>query len=113
MVYVGFHKSLASTYVFTKESRRSIYVTFKNNLAREGTYSIPKFLKFKRQMKETNEGRFLIETGFLDTRSYFLEANQNARLTAYNQPKFVWCHSRVFILSPKHSYWPMRMRVLS
>ena len=82
-------QSLASTYVFTKESRRSIYVAFKNNLAGEGTYSIPKFVKFKRQMKERNEGRFLIETGFLDTRSYFLATNQNARLTAYNQSKFV------------------------
>ena len=66
-----------------------LYVAFKNNLAREGTYSIPKFVKFKRQMKETNEKRFLIETRFPDTRSYFLAANQNARLTAYNQSKFV------------------------
>ena len=27
---------------------------------------------------------FLIEKEFLDTRSYFLPANQNARLTAHN-----------------------------
>ena len=27
-------------------------------------------------MKETNEGKFLMETDFLDTRSYFLPANQ-------------------------------------
>ena len=52
------------------------------------TFSIP-FIKIIRQMKETNDGKFLIETYFLDTRSYFLPANQNARLTAYNQSKFV------------------------
>ena len=47
------------------------------------------FSKIIRQMKETNEGKFLIETDFLDSRSYFLPANQNARLTEYNQSKFV------------------------
>ena len=46
---------------------------------------------------------FLIETGFHDTRSYFLPSNQNARLTIHNQSKFMWCHSRVSILSSKHS----------
>ena len=65
-------------------------------------------------MKE-NAGFFylLIEKYFLDTRSYFLPANQNSRLTTHNQSKFVWCHSRDSILSSKHSYWPMRVRVLS
>ena len=29
--------------------------------------------------------QFLIETDFLDTRSYFLPTNQNARLTIHNQ----------------------------
>ena len=54
------------------------------------------FSKIIRQMKETNKGKFLIETDFLDTRSYFLPTNQNARLTIHdNQSKFVWCHSRV------------------
>ena len=48
-------------------------------------------------MKETNEGKFLIKTDFLDTRSYFLPANQSAIPTTYNQSKFVWCHSRVSI----------------
>lgn len=57
----------------------------------------------------TNEGKcwffhFLIETDFLDTRSYFLPTNQNARLTIHNQSKFMRCHSRVYILSSKHSY---------
>ena len=32
------------------------------------------FSKIIRQMKETNEGKFLKETDFLDTRSYFLPA---------------------------------------
>ena len=45
------------------------------------------FSKIIRQMKE-NAGffffYFLIETDFLDTRSYFLQANQNARLTTHN-----------------------------
>ena len=36
------------------------------------------FSKIMRQMKE-NAGYFLIETDLLDTRSYFLSANQNAR----------------------------------
>ena len=52
---------------------------------------------------------FLIEKDFLDTRPYFLPANQSARLTIYNQSKF----SRVSILSSKHSYWPMRVCILS
>ena len=47
------------------------------------------FLNDNSTNEETNEGKFLIETDFLDTRSYFLPANQNARLTAYNQSKFV------------------------
>ena len=42
------------------------------------------FSKIIQQMKETNEGKFLIETDFLDTRSFFLPANQNAHLAAYN-----------------------------
>ena len=46
------------------------------------------FSKIIRQMKETNEGKFFIETDFVDTRSFFLPANQKARLTAYNQSKF-------------------------
>ena len=43
----------------------------------------------------TDEGKcrvifyFLIETDFLDTRSYILPANQNERLTTPNQSKFV------------------------
>ena len=40
-------------------------------------------------MKKTDEGNFLIETDFLDTRSYFLPANLKARLTACNQSKLV------------------------
>ena len=32
---------------------------------------------------------FLIETDFLDTRSYFLQTNQNLRLTIHNQSKFL------------------------
>ena len=43
----------------------------------------------------------LIEIDFLDTRSYFLAANQNTRLTTHNRSKFEWCHSRIFILSSK------------
>ena len=55
-------------------------------------------------MKE-NAGFFyvLIETDFLHTHSHFLPANQNALLTRHNQSNFVWCHSRVSILSSKHS----------
>ena len=34
------------------------------------------FSKIIRQMKETNQGKFLIETDFLDTHSYFLPGNQ-------------------------------------
>ena len=66
-------------------------------------------------MKENAEVflNFLIETHFLDTRSYFQPTNQNARRTTHNQSKFVWCHSRVSILSSKQSYWPMRVRVAS
>ena len=60
---------------------------------------------------------FLIESDFLDARSYFLPANQNreARLATpeHHQSKFVWCHSRVYILPSKHSYWPVRVRILS
>ena len=62
------------------------------------------FSKINRQIKETNEGKFLINTDFFDTRSYFLPANQNARLTAYNHSKFVRCPNRISILSSKHSY---------
>ena len=36
------------------------------------------FSKIIRQMKETNEGKFLIETDVLDTRSYFLPENKRA-----------------------------------
>ena len=62
MVYVGFHKSLASTYVFTKEGRRSIYIAFKNNLAREGTYVLHQQVNSKvREMQETNEDLITIK----------------------------------------------------
>ena len=74
------------------------------------------FYKIFLKDNSTNEGKcwffyFYIETDFLDTRSYFLPANQNARLTTHNQSKFVWCHNRVSILSSKNSYWPMRVYV--
>ena len=38
------------------------------------------------------------------TRSYFLPASQNRRLTAYNQSKFVWCHHRRPKLSVSMAY---------
>ena len=49
------------------------------------------FSKIIRQMKENADffSCLLIERDFLDTRSYFLPANQNARLTIHNQSKFV------------------------
>ena len=52
------------------------------------------FYKIFLKDNSTNEGKcwffhFLIETDFLDTRSYFLPTNQNARLTIHNQSKFV------------------------
>ena len=58
------------------------------------------FYKMFVKDNSTNEGKywflyFLIETDFLNTRSYFLPTNQNARLTIHNQSKFVWCNSRV------------------
>ena len=43
------------------------------------------FSKIIQQMKENAGFYFLIETDFLDTRSYFLPANQNACLTIHNQ----------------------------
>ena len=53
-----------------------------------------RFYKIFLKDNSTNEGKywffhFLIETDFLDTRSYFLPANQNARLIIHNQSKFV------------------------
>ena len=38
---------------------------------------------------------------FLDTRSYFLTANQNAR---HNQSKFAWCHNRVYMHSTSYTH---------
>lgn len=49
---------------------------------------------------------FMIEN-FLDTRSWFLPANQRAHLTSHNQSTFVWRHNRVYILWSKHTDWPM------
>ena len=62
------------------------------------------FYKILLKNNSTNEGNccffnFLIETNFLDTRSHFLPANKNARLTTHNQSKFVWCHGRVYIIT--------------
>ena len=54
----------------------------------------------------------LIEIDFLDMHSYFLPANQNVHLTTLNQSKFMWCHN-VYMLLPKHTYWPVREHVLS
>ena len=54
-------------------------------------------------MKEANNRKLLIETDFLATRSCFLPANQNARLMAYNQSKFEWCHSGGSILLSKRN----------
>ena len=51
--------------------------------------------KIIQQMKENAVFWLFIETDFLDTRSYFLPTNQNARLKIHNQSKFVWCHSCV------------------
>ena len=53
------------------------------------------FYKIFLKDNSTNEGKFLNESDFLDTRSYFVPTSQNARLTTHNQSKFVWCHSRV------------------
>ena len=72
------------------------------------------FSKIIQQMKE-NAGffHFLFKTAFLDTHSYFLPTDQNALLSIQNQSKFMRCHSRIYVLSSKHSYWPMRVHVLS
>ena len=40
-------------------------------------------------MKENAIILFLIEIDFLDTRSYFLPANQNEHLTTHDQSEFV------------------------
>ena len=53
------------------------------------------FYKIFLKDNSTNEGKcwgflyFLIETDFVDTRSYFPPTNQYARLTTHNQSKFV------------------------
>ena len=64
------------------------------------TSSITLIYKIFLKNNLTNEGKcwgffyFLIKTDFLDSRSFFLPANQNACLTTHNQSKF--CYRALF-----------------
>ena len=56
---------------------------------KKSSFSFSKyFSKIIQQMKE-NAVSFYFLIDFLDTRSFFLPANQNARLTIHNKSKFM------------------------
>ena len=68
-------------------------------------------LKIVWQGKENAVYLLLDRNMVFDTRAYSLPANQKGHLTTHNQSKFMWCHNFVYILSSKHTFWPMREHI--